>query len=213
MASGWDPTGVSERGQVSRGGTRELRRANASPGVTSGIGVPSVEGKTPGAGRQRAPLKRAVANTKGHNARRATQGSGAGQGEPNHSETGHWQSERLRVPKVGSHEVQSGQVGNRRPRDPREGRRRRASRGSGGTSGRDSGSTTRLQETPEKCRTGPALSGEGVQHRVSPERPRLSPGSLSPDPSGQGAGDGPSDGAAIGREPGRKPAGLARAVA
>ncbi len=36
-------------GHASIGVTRELRRANASPCVKSGVGVPSVEVKTPGA--------------------------------------------------------------------------------------------------------------------------------------------------------------------
>src|SRR4029453_2621237 len=46
-------------GHVSIGETRELRRAHASPWGTSGAGVPSIEVKTPGAGGQLAPLKRA----------------------------------------------------------------------------------------------------------------------------------------------------------
>jgi len=53
-------------GHVSIGVTRELRRANASPCVTSGVGVPSVEVKTPGAGRQLAPPKRAFEDKKAH---------------------------------------------------------------------------------------------------------------------------------------------------
>src|SRR5438876_8182395 len=108
---------------------------------------------------------------------------------------------------AGSPGLLVGKVGNRRPRDPLEGRRRRASRMSGGTYGRDSGLTNRIHETPENCRTGPALSGDGVQQRVSPDRPGLSPGSLSPDPSGQCTGGGPSDGEAVCREPGGKPTG------
>jgi hypothetical protein len=120
-------------GQVSRGGTRELRRAQASPWVTAGAGVPSVEGKTPGAGRPLAPLQRALWRQKAPKARRATQGIGDGQGTPNAPETGHWPSERLRVPRGGSHGLRSGKVGNQRPRAPREGRRRRASRVAGGT--------------------------------------------------------------------------------
>lgn len=119
-------------GHVSRGGTRELRRAHASPWVTSGAGVPSVEGKTPGAGRPRAPLTRAFGDTQGHQARRAPQGIGEGQGAPHDPETGHGPSSRLRVPQVGSQAFGIGQVGNRRPRDPLEGRRRRASPVSGG---------------------------------------------------------------------------------
>ena len=52
-------------GHVSIGVTRELRRANASPCVTSGVGVPSVGVKTPGAERQLAPLKRTICESKG----------------------------------------------------------------------------------------------------------------------------------------------------
>src|SRR5215475_15622560 len=51
-------------GHVFRGGTRELRRANASPCGTSGVGVPSREVKTPGAERQLAPLTRATCENK-----------------------------------------------------------------------------------------------------------------------------------------------------
>jgi hypothetical protein len=79
-------------GHASIGVTRELRRANASPCVISGAGVPSIEVKTPGVERPLAPLKRAFGDTKGHKARRATQGIGEGQGAPNDPETGHWQS-------------------------------------------------------------------------------------------------------------------------
>ena len=51
-------------GHVFRGVTRELRRANASPCGTSGVGVPSREVKTPGAERQLAPLTRATCENK-----------------------------------------------------------------------------------------------------------------------------------------------------
>src|SRR6516165_1986358 len=74
-------------GHASIGVTRELRRANASPWVTAGTGVPSREVKTPGAGRPLAPLTRAFGDPKGHKARRATQGIGEGQGAPNDPET------------------------------------------------------------------------------------------------------------------------------
>ena len=51
-------------GHVSMGVTRELRRANESPCVERGVGVPSVEVKTPGAERKLAPLKRAICESK-----------------------------------------------------------------------------------------------------------------------------------------------------
>ena len=63
---------------------------------------------------------------KGHKARRALQGIGEGQGGPNDSEKGYWQSERTIVPMTGNLRLLVGKVGNRCPRDPLEGRRSRA---------------------------------------------------------------------------------------
>jgi len=84
--------------------------------------VPSVEVKTPGAGRSLAPPKRAFGDTKGHKARRVTQGIGEGQGAPNDPETGHWQSERLIVPRARSREPLAGKVGNPGPEGPTAGK-------------------------------------------------------------------------------------------
>jgi hypothetical protein len=64
--------------------------------------------------------------SKGHKARRALQGIGEGQGVPNDSERGSWQSERTRVPMAGHRRRLVGQVGHRGPRAPLEGRRSRA---------------------------------------------------------------------------------------
>ena len=62
-----------------------------SPCVESGLGVPSVEVKTPGVERRLQPLTRAFVE-KGHKERRAMQGIGEGEGEPNDPEMGFWQS-------------------------------------------------------------------------------------------------------------------------
>jgi hypothetical protein len=51
-------------GHVSKGVTRELRRATESPCVGTGVGVPTVEVKTPGAERELEPQKRAYCENK-----------------------------------------------------------------------------------------------------------------------------------------------------
>src|SRR2546427_6138467 len=73
--------------------------------------------KTPGVERKLQPLTRALSAEKGHKERRAMQGIGGGEGEPNDPEMGSRQSWRIIVPR---------KVGNRGPRDPLEGRRSRA---------------------------------------------------------------------------------------
>jgi hypothetical protein len=149
----------------------------------------------------------------GHKARRATRGIGEGQGAPHDPERGHGQSSRRRVPRLRNRECLTGKVGNQRPRDPREGRRRRAARAAGGTSGSDAGITNHLHAPPEHGRTGTPLAGEGVQHRVAPDRRRRPAGSLPPHPEGPCAGGGQGDGEAVGRAPGGEPSRPAGAVA
>ena len=51
-------------GHASKGVTRELRRAKESPCVGTGVGVPTVEVKTPGAERELEPQKRAYCENK-----------------------------------------------------------------------------------------------------------------------------------------------------
>jgi hypothetical protein len=161
---------------------RGLRAGHACSGVTRergrahGVLVEhQVEEGRPG--RQRLPalgggsgLSGEPCLRKGHTARRALQGLGEGQGVPHDSERGSWQSSRTSVPMAGNLRLLVGQVGHRCPRDPREGRRSRASRFSGRTSGRDAGITNRLHATPENGRTGPTLSGDGVEPRVALDR-------------------------------------------
>ena len=156
-------------GQACRGVTRERGRAH---GV---LGEPQGEEGRPG--RQRLPalgggacLAGAPGMSQGHKARRALQGIGEGQGVPNDSERGSWQSSRTRVPMAGNLRLLGGKGGHRWPRDPREGRRRRAARLSGGTSGSDAGLTPRSHATPAHGSTGPTLSREGVEQRVALDR-------------------------------------------
>jgi hypothetical protein len=205
LARGWDTTGVSERGMSSEG-----ERGNFGEPMRLLVAIRWRRAARMGTDARRCEAVRAsqahhVREQTGHTARRATRGIGEGQGAPHDPERGHWQSSRRRVPRVRNREFLTGTVGNQRPRDPLEGRRRRASRAAGGTSGRDAGITNHLHATPEHGRTGTPLAGEGVQHRVAPDRRRRPAGSLPPHPEGPCAGGGQGDGEAVGRAPGGEP--------
>jgi hypothetical protein len=112
-------------GQACRGVTRELGRANSVLGEHQGEECRPVRQRLPALGGG-SRLAGEPCRSKGHKARRALQGIGEGEGVPNDSERGYWQSERTRVPKAGNLRLLVGKVGNRCPRDPREGRRSRA---------------------------------------------------------------------------------------
>jgi hypothetical protein len=157
----------SETRAWSHRGSLETWESQWFPCRASGGGVPTIEGKTPGAGGRLSPPRRALQGQGTHSKTSATRYRGRGEGEPHDPETGHWQSSRTIVPRAGSPVLLVGKVGNHRPRDPLQGRRSRAARFSGRTAGRDSGLTNRLQDTPETCPAGQALSGHGVQQRVA----------------------------------------------
>ena len=75
-------------GHVFRGVSRELRRANASPCETSGVGVPSGEVKTPGAERPLAPLTPATCENK-RDTKQAERHKGSGK-DREHRTTPRW---------------------------------------------------------------------------------------------------------------------------
>src|SRR5437879_1218064 len=123
------PPPGSESGACLQRGSSGTWESPWSPWVESGGGVPTVEGKTPGAEGKLQPLTRACWRTaKGTHRKRSAARYRGGEGAPNAPERGSWQSERIRVPMAGSPMLLVGTVGNHGPRDPREGRRRRASR-------------------------------------------------------------------------------------
>jgi len=74
-----------------------------------------------------APASRTIlCKAPGHKARGVMHGMGGGEGTPNATETGFWQSESIIVPQTACQRQTVGKVGNRCPRDPLQGRRDRA---------------------------------------------------------------------------------------
>jgi hypothetical protein len=165
-------------GQACRGVTRERGRAHGVLVAPQGEEGRPVRPRLPALGGGSC-LAGDPCLSQGHQARRALQGSGAGQGVPNDSESGSGQSARTRVPRAGTRRLLGGQGGHRWPRAPLAGRRSRASRFAGRTSGSDAGSPNRSQAPPEQCRTGHTLSSDGVSPRVARARLGVLAGSLS----------------------------------
>jgi hypothetical protein len=156
----------SESGACFQRGDSGTGESQWSPWGIAGVGVPTVEGKTPGVARRRPPRLRALREQGTQSQRRAPRHRGR------RGSTARPREGPLAV--LAEHRT----AGWERCAPGREGGEPRSPGPTGGTvtpgitfagrtSGRDSGLTHRLHATPEHGPTGQALSGDGVQQRVA----------------------------------------------
>jgi hypothetical protein len=121
-------------------------------------------------GGEDAPASRTLlGKAQGHKARGAMHGSGGGEGTPNATETGFWQSESISVPQTARQRQTVGKGGNRCPRDPLQGRRARAERSLEGPLGEPPGAppvSMQLQRSAEQAPRSPAMVFAKVLHLI-----------------------------------------------
>jgi hypothetical protein len=158
----------SESGACLHRGDAGTWESQGSPWGISGVGVPTVAGKTPGVARRRPPRLRTWRE----------QGAPSQRRDPRHrgrrGSTARPRDGPVAVfaePSTAGRErcAPGREGGEPRSPGPTGGKATPGSTCSGRTSGRDAGLTNRLQDTPEHGPTGQALSGEGVQQRVARE--------------------------------------------
>ncbi len=156
----------SESGACLQKGDSGTWESPWSPWGISGVGVPTIEVKTPGVARRRPPRTRALRN----------QGTQSQRRDPRYrGRRGSTERPRERLLAVFAEHSPAGRErgapgregGEPMSQGPTGGKAKPGSTFSGRTSGRDSGLTHRLHATPENSPTGQGLSGDGVQHRGS----------------------------------------------
>ena len=147
----------SETRACSHRGNLETWESQWFPCVESGVGVPTVEVKTPGAGRRLSPLRRAF-HKKGTQRKRSDARYRGRRGRTERPRDGPLavladHSTEGREPCAPGREG-----GEPTSQGPTGGKAKPGITFSGRTSGRDAGLTNRLHETPEHCDTGKTLS-------------------------------------------------------
>lgn len=152
-----------------------------SPWGISGVGVPTVEVKTPGGARRRPPRLRALREQGTQSQRRAPRPRGR-RGSTERPRDGPWAVFAEHSTAGWARCAPGREGGAPMSQGPTGGKAKPGITFSGRTSGRDSGLTNRSHATPENCPTGQVLSGAGVQQRVSLDCPCVRAGSLAPEP-------------------------------
>ena len=156
----------SETRAWSHRGSLETWESPWFPWRESGGGVPTGAGKTPGAGRRLSPPRRAVQEQGTRSKTSATRYRGR-RGSTEHPRDGPLAvcaDHRTEGREPGASGREGGEPTSQ---GPTAGQAQPGLTFSGRTSGRDAGRTNRLHATPEQCPAGQALSGPGVQQRVS----------------------------------------------
>jgi hypothetical protein len=149
----------SARGACLHKGAAGTWASPGSPWGLSGVGVPTVEGQTPGVARRRPRRTRALRNHGTPSQRRAPRYRGRS-GSTARPREGLWAGGAEQSPAGRARARLVGQVGNRDPRDPLAGRRRRAARLLGGPLGETPGSppgSLPRQSIAQQAKRSPAM--------------------------------------------------------